>query len=309
MRLLITGANGMVGRNIVQHPQAARYEILAPSSRELDLRDYIAVKDYFDAHRPDCIVHAAGRVGGIQANIREPVAFLVDNLDIGRNVVMAAKAVGVTRLINLGSSCMYPRNAQNPLTEDMILQGELEPTNEGYALAKIMTARLCQYIGRESPEFLYKTLVPCNIYGLHDKFDPSYSHMVPAVIRKIHLAKQSGANEVEVWGDGTARREFMYAGDLADCVFRAIRELVSMPDIMNVGVGEDHTINDYCAVIAGIVGYRGRFVHDLGKPVGMARKLVSTARAESWGWRATTSLAEGIQKTYEYYLERYKNAA
>lgn len=309
MRLLVTGANGMVGRNIVQHPLAEDHEILVPSSRELDLRDYAAVKAYLDAHRPDCIVHAAGRVGGIQANIREPVAFLVDNLDMGRNVVMAARAVGVTRLINLGSSCMYPRNAPNPLTEDMILHGELEPTNEGYALAKITTARLCQYIRRENPALLYKTLVPCNIYGPHDKFDPVHSHMVPAVIRKIHLAVESGAMEVEVWGDGTARREFMYAGDLADCVFRAIRELEAMPDIMNVGVGEDHAINDYYRIIAEIVGYRGRFVHDLGKPVGMTRKLVSTARAEAWGWRSTTALAEGIKNTYQFYLEHHKDAA
>lgn len=309
MRLLVTGANGMVGRNIVQHPLAGPHEILVPLSQELDLRDYAAVKSYFDAHRPDCIVHAAGRVGGIQANIREPVVFLVDNLDMGRNVVIAAKASGVTRLINLGSSCMYPRNASNPLTEDMILQGELEPTNEGYALAKIVIARLCQYIRRENPALLYKTLVPCNIYGPHDKFDPTHSHMVPAVIRKIHRAMQSGADEVEVWGDGVARREFMYAGDLADCVFRAIQELDSMPDVMNVGVGEDHSVNEYYAVIAGIIGYRGRFVHDLRKPVGMARKLVNTGRAEAWGWRATTLLTDGIKKTYEFYLEQYKNAA
>jgi len=309
MRLLVTGANGMVGRNIVQHPLAGTYEILSPSSRELDLRDYAAVKGYLDTHRPDCIVHAAGRVGGIQANIREPVAFLVDNLDMGRNVVMAANAVGIARLVNLGSSCMYPRNAPNPLTEEMILQGELEPTNEGYALAKIMTARLCQYIRREDPALLYKTLVPCNIYGPHDKFDLAHSHMVPAVIRKIHLAKGSGIDTVEVWGDGTARREFMYAGDLADCVFRAIQQLESMPDIMNVGIGEDYTINEYYRVIAEIIGYRGRFVHDLSKPVGMTRKLVSTARADAWGWRCSTALPEGIKKTYEFYLEHYKNAA
>lgn len=309
MRLLVTGANGMVGRNIVQHPLSEFHQILSPSSRDLDLRDYAAVKGFLDAHRPDCIVHAAGRVGGIQANIREPVAFLIDNLDMGRNVVMAAKAAGVRRLINLGSSCMYPRNALNPLTEDRILQGELEPTNEGYALAKIMTARLCQYIRRESPSLLYKTLVPCNIYGPHDKFDPAHSHMVPAVIRKIQLAKESGYDTVEVWGDGEARREFMYVGDLADCVFSAIQRLESMPDVMNVGLGEDYTINDYYKVIAEVIGYRGQFVHDLSKPVGMARKLVSTARAEAWGWRATTGLVEGIKKTYEFYLEHSKNAA
>ena len=252
---------------------------------------------------PDVVVHAAGRVGGIQANIREPVAFLTENLDMGRNIVMAARASGVKRLLNLGSSCMYPRNAPNPLFEDSVLTGELEPTNEGYALAKILVARLCDYVVREDASFQYKTLVPCNLYGRHDKFDPKHSHLVPAIIHKIHEAKKNGSTEVEVWGTGNARREFMFASDLADCMWRALEHFDSLPPLMNVGLGADLSILDYYHAVARVVGYSGGFVHDLTKPEGMAQKLVSIRRLEKWGWRATTTLDDGIAQTYQFYTQ------
>lgn len=303
MRIFLTGGRGMVGRNFIEHAAAAGHEILAPSSIELDLRDYDAVNQWLRAHLPDFVVHAAGRVGGIQANIREPVAFLLDNLDMGRNVVLAARNLGINRLLNLGSSCMYPRNAPNPLREDMVLAGELEPTNEGYALAKIVVARLCDYIVREDSTFQYKTLIPCNIYGRYDKFDPAHSHLVPAIIYKVHQAKLSGATEVEIWGTGKARREFMYAGDLADCMWHAVEHFDSMPQYLNVGLGSDLSVNEYYRVVARIVGYTGDFVHDLSKPEGMRQKLVSTEKLEYWGWRGKTSLDAGIAQTYQYYLE------
>lgn len=303
MRIFLTGGRGMVGRNFLEHAAAAGHEVLAPSSAELDLRDFRAVEQWFTQHRPDFVVHAAGRVGGIQANIREPVAFLLENLDMGRNVVLAARRSGVKRLLNLGSSCMYPRNAPNPLTEDLVLTGELEPTNEGYALAKITVARLCDYIGKEDPAYQYKTLIPCNIYGRHDKFDPAHSHLVPAIIHKLHVAKQSGAREVDIWGSGNARREFMYAGDLADCMWRAIEQFETMPSSLNAGLGHDMSIKDYYEAAAKIVGYTGGFVHDLSKPEGMKQKLVSTEKLNAWGWRSKTSLDEGIALTYQYYVE------
>lgn len=306
MRILLTGGRGMVGRNIMEHPSTANYEILAPSSDSLDLRDFGSVQEWMDKHRPDMVIHAAGKVGGIQANIREPVNFLLDNLDMGRNVVVAARNLGVTRLINLGSSCMYPRNAQNPLAENMVLRGELEPTNEGYAIAKIAVARLAEYISRETPEFQYKTLIPCNIYGKYDKFDPRFSHMVPAIIYKLHEAMLNDVPLVEIWGDGSARREFMYAGDLADCIWHAVSNFQSLPSIMNVGLGHDLTINDYYKVAAGIIGYAGGFSHDLTKPVGMKQKLVDVGKASEWGWHAKTSLDEGLKKTYQYYLQGAK---
>lgn len=307
MRIFLTGGSGMVGSNFLEHPFAKQHEILAPSSKELDLRDYDAVCRYIRECSPDIVVHAAGRVGGIQANMRDPVAFLIDNLDIGRNVILAARQVGVKRLLNLGSSCMYPRNAPNPLREEMVLTGELEPTNEGYALAKIVAARLCDYISRQDESFQYKTLIPCNIYGRHDNFDPLSSHMLPAAIHKIHQAKLNGAKRVEIWGSGKARREFMYAGDLADCMWRALDNYESLPSMLNVGLGVDWSILDYYRVVARVVGYEGSFVHDLTKPEGMRQKLLSIEKLERWGWSAPTSLEEGITKTYQFYLKEYKS--
>lgn len=302
-RLFLTGGSGMVGRNLQDHAAAAQWDILAPSSRDLDLMDAAAVADYLAAQKPDIVVHAAGKVGGISANMADPVAFLDRNVMIGRNVIMGARQAGVTRLINLASTCIYPRAAPNPLSEDLILKGELEPTNEGYALAKILALRLCQYIRRETPALQYKTLIPCNLYGPHDKFDPKNSHLVPAIIHKVHQAKQSGATEVDIWGDGTARREFMYAPDLAGAVFRAAEGIEALPELMNIGLGHDHSINDYYWTVAEVIGWKGSFTHDLTKPVGMAQKLSDTTRQTDWGWQSATPLQEGIAQTYHFYLE------
>lgn len=301
--LFLTGGAGMVGRNIQEHAAAAQWNILAPSSRELDLTDGQAVAGFIARHKPDLIVHAAGKVGGIAANIAEPVAFLDKNIMIGRNVIMGARDGGVKRLINLGSTCIYPRAAPNPLSEDLILQGELEPTNEGYAIAKIFALRLCEYIRREDPKFLYKTLIPCNLFGPHDKFDPKNSHLLPAIIRKVHEAQQDGTETVEIWGDGEARREFMYAADLAEAIFRAADDLENLPDRINIGVGDDHTINEYYATVARVVGWNGSFTHDLTRPVGMLRKLCDTSQQTAWGWQPKTTLEQGIAKTYAHFLE------
>lgn len=302
-RILLTGSGGMVGKNVLEHPGMSEFDILAPRSRELDLCDFDAIQTYLRRHKPNMIIHAAGKVGGIHANIREPISFLMDNLDMGRNIVWASFQAGIKQLINLGSSCMYPRNHNEPLHEDMVLKGELEPTNEGYALAKVVTARLCEYIMREDARYQYKTLIPCNIYGRHDKFDPAHSHLIPAIIHKVHQAKQSGQKSVEIWGDGHARREFMYAGDLADVIVRAIKLFDSVPNVMNVGLGHDFSINEYYQVAADVLGYSGEFNHDISKPVGMARKLVDVERQQVWGWSAQNDLRAGIKKTYHFYLE------
>ncbi len=300
--LLLTGGSGMVGRNILEHPSANAWTVLAPGSGELDLTDANAVNAYLSSKSPDVVVHAAGQVGGIQANMANPVAFLERNTAMGRNVIMAAYNAGVRQFLNLASTCMYPRAAENPLREEMILTGELEPTNEGYALAKIMATRLCQYIQREDETAQYKTLIPCNLFGRHDKFDPKNSHLLPAIIHKVHQAKINGEKTVEIWGDGTARREFMYAGDLADAVLRAASDIENFPELMNCGLGHDHSINEYYQTVAEVIGWQGEFVHDLSKPVGMKQKLCSTERQTKWGWSAPTSLKDGITATYNFYL-------
>lgn len=301
MRILITGGNGMVGKNILEHNKASNYEILAPSSSELNLRDFDSVNNYIKQNKPDVIIHAAGLVGGIQANMARPVDFLVYNLDMGRNIIMAAKENGVKYFLNMASSCMYPREAQNPLQEELILNGELEPTNEGYAIAKVVATRLCEYIVKENPELQYKTVIPCNLYGKYDKFSPEHSHMVPAVIKKIYEAKQNNATEIDIWGDGLARREFMYTGDLADFVFYALENFERMPQNINVGLGFDYTINEYYQAIADAVGFTGKFVHDLSKPIGMKQKLIDDSKLNQFGWKHQTTLQEGIKNTLSYF--------
>ena len=233
----------------------------------------------------------------------EPVRYLAENARIGLNVIEACRAARVPVLINLSSSCVYPRDLGDGLTEDRILTGALEPTNEGYALAKIMAMRLIEYATRENPDLAWHTLIPCNLYGPHDKFDPRHSHLVPAIIHKLHQAKQAGKDTVEIWGDGEARREFMYAPDLAGAILRALDDPNALPPVMNVGPGRDHSINDYYRITAEVIGWQGRFSHDLDRPVGMRRKLLDVSRQTAWGWAPQTSLHDGITATYAHYLK------
>ncbi|WP_430259404.1 GDP-L-fucose synthase family protein [Neorhizobium sp. IRS_2294] len=302
MKVIVTGGSGMVGKNLREHTRAKDIELYTPDRRELDLSNKDSVAEYFQREKPDAVIHAAGLVGGIQANIAAPVQFLVENLQMGMNVILGAQGAGVEKLLNIGSSCMYPKSATNPLNEDEILAGSLEPTNEGYALAKITCSRLCTYIS-SMYGLQYKTVIPCNLYGRHDKFDPARSHMVPAVIRKISEAVIEGRDAVEVWGDGLSRREFMYAGDLADFLLIALGKIETLPQNLNVGIGRDYSINDYYEVIADVLGFKGSFVHDLSKPSGMSQKLVNIEKLRALGWRSTTSLADGIAKTHEFYIK------
>ena len=307
MKILLTGSSGMVGRNILEHKKISSFEVLTPSSKELNLLNYAHTEEYILNNKPDFIIHAAGRVGGIQANIASPVNFLIENIDMGRNLIMAAKKNQIKKLLNLSSSCMYPKNARNPLSEDLILKGELEVTNEGYALAKIFATRLCEYINKEDNSFKYKTAIPCNLYGRYDKFSPKHSHMLPAVIKKLHEAKQADNLQTDIWGDGTAKREFMYAGDFADFVIFALTNFSKMPQNINVGIGHDFTINQYYKIIAKVVDYKGTFVHDFSKPTGMKQKLIDNNKLKQFGWCHQVSLEEGIKKTYQYYLKEELN--
>ncbi|CAN0601729.1 unnamed protein product, partial [Ectocarpus sp. 12 AP-2014] len=239
------------------HDSSRKHKILAPTHDELDLLRREELEAYIRRHNPDCIVHAAGLVGGIQDNIANPLDYFTVNQDIGANVLRAAQAAGVPRVVNLGSSCMYPKGSEMPLSEEMLLTGALEPTNEAYALAKILTWKLGEYVSKANCSTQVKTLVPCNLYGRHDDFSPQKSHLVPAIIEKLHAATVSGSTVVEIWGDGSARREFMYSADMADAIFFAVENFEFIPSVMNIGTGIDYSIKEYYELAAKIVGYCG----------------------------------------------------
>ena len=307
MKIFLTGGSGMVGRNILEHTESKKHTFVAPNSKELNLLNRVAVKEWLAREMPDLIIHSGGLVGGIQANIENPVDFLMKNIDMGINVISSAANVGVKKLINLGSSCIYPKEASNPLNENMILKGELEPTNEGYALAKIVAARLCEYVVREDSTLNYKTLIPCNLYGRYDKFEENNSHLIPAIIKKIHEAKVAGSQTVTMWGDGSARREFMNAEDFAEFIYFVMDHLERIPQNLNVGLGHDYSIEEYYLTVASVIGFEGSFEYDLNKPVGMRQKLVDTSQLEKLGWSYKIKLIDGIGQAYEFYKESLKN--
>ena len=310
-KIYIAGHRGMVGKALWQRLQAAGYtNLVGRTSAELDLRDPRATQSFFEAERPDVVVLAAARVGGILANDRYPADFLGDNLAIEQSVIQAAYETGVDRLVFLGSTCIYPREAPQPMPEDSLLTGPLEPTNQWYAVAKIAGVKLCEALCRQHG-FDAISLMPTNLYGPHDNFDLKTSHVLPALLRKFHEAKGAGPRgedaPVTLWGSGTPRREFLFAADLAD----AIRFVLEQPEekirnvapegLLNVGVGADRSINDLAALIQEVVGHEGPIEHDRTKPDGTPRKLVDTSRMEALGWQAQTPLREGIQQTYRWY--------
>jgi GDP-L-fucose synthase len=305
MKILITGSRGMVGHNLLENDDINRHDIFKPASSELDLLNLIDVRNYLKRIQPDMIIHCAGKVGGIQANMKDMYGFFTNNIVMGTNLIKTAKEAGIKKILNLSSSCAYPRNYKNPLKEEYILQGELEPTNEGYALAKLSIQKMCEYISGEYPDFQYKTFIPCNLYGRWDKFDEKNSHMIPSVMKKIYHAKKTGIQEIEIWGDGTARREFMYAADLASAIAKAVNNFDTVPNIMNIGLGYDFTINEYYETIKKVLKYTGTFTHNISRPVGMKQKLLDISRQTQWGWNPRTELEEGINKTYQFFMEKY----
>ena len=305
MKIFVSGGSGMVGRNLVSYLRKnSQVEIFAPNSQELNLLDYSKTESFIKRIKPDAVIHCAGLVGGIQTNIEKPYSFLFSNTLMGLNLVNACVNQRIRKVINLGSSCMYPKDQTSNLNEEDILTGPLEPTNEGYAIAKITVSKLCEYAKREY-KLDYKTIIPCNLYGKYDKFDPEKSHMIPAAIRKLHKAKIS-KKTATIWGDGGARREFMYVEDLVDFILYALKNYNKIEHIMNVGLGYDFSIKEYYDAIAEVVGYNGDFEYDLTKPSGMKRKLCDVTKQKKIGWRPKNSLTEGLQKTYQYYLDTYE---
>jgi GDP-L-fucose synthase len=301
-KVFVAGHRGMVGSAIVRRLQLAGFEnILTRTRQELDLMDRAAVRGFFEAERPDYVVDAAARVGGIAANFEKPVEFLIENLTIQNNVIQAAADFGVTKLLFLGSSCIYPKLAPQPLTEDALLTGPLEPTNDAYAIAKIAGIKLCQAYAREYGKNFISGM-PTNLYGPNDNFDLHTSHVLPALIRKVHEAKQGGANEVSVWGSGTPRREFLHVDDLADACFFLLENYDS-PEIVNIGCGEDVSIKELAETVCEVIGFEGSLVFDTSKPDGTPRKLMHVGRLLALGWKPRIGLKEGIRDAYEWFLK------
>ena len=300
-RVFVAGHRGMVGSALVRRLVREGFDDLVLRTRaELDLADAGAVRAFFQAERPEYVFLAAARVGGILANDTCPVEFLRDNLAIELSVIPAAHEAGVRRLLFLGSSCVYPRLAPQPLREEYLLTGPLEPTNEWYAVAKIAGIKLCQaYRRQHGAEFF--SVMPTNLYGPGDHFDLAKSHVLPALIRRFHEAKQAGASSVLLWGSGTPRREFLHVDDLADACLHIMR-VPDPPDLLNIGVGDDLTIAELAALVADIVGFQGTIDYDRTRPDGTPRKLLDVTRLQALGWQARIALRAGIEETYAWYL-------
>jgi GDP-L-fucose synthase len=303
--IFVAGARGLAGSAIGRALAARGFtRVLAPSRSALDLRDRAAVGRYFSAEHPEYVFMAAAKVGGIAANNSYPADFIRDNLEIQTNVIDAAYQAGTRKLCFLGSSCIYPRLAPQPLQESSLLTGPLEPTNQWYAIAKIAGIKMCQAYALQHG-FNAISVMPTNLYGPGDNFDLQTSHVLPALLRKFHAAKESGAADVTVWGSGTPRREFLYVDDLAEAVC-FLMERYDSPEIINVGCGEDVTIAELAELIAEIVGFRGAVVFDRSKPDGTPRKLLDISKIQSLGWRSRTPLRDGIRATYAWYLASAK---
>jgi len=295
----------MVGRNLQENLNNIKeFEVNAPRREVLDLLDYESTVNYINKYKPDIIIHCAGMVAGIQKNIEKPFSFLSVNTIMGFNLLNASIQNRIEKVINLGSSCMYPKNKSTELKEEDILTGELEPTNEGYAISKIAVAKLCQYAFKEY-SLSYKTIIPCNLYGKYDSFDENTSHMIPAAIRKIHYANKKGKKPV-IWGDGTARREFMFVEDLVDFIVFSILNYEKLESITNVGLGYDYSVLEYYRAISEVIGYDGPFDKDLSKPRGMEKKLCCIKKQTELGWSPRHTLQQGLLKTYNYYLEKHE---
>jgi len=300
-RVWVVGHDGMVGSAVVRRLRVEDCEILTVGRSDVDLRRQTEVEKWMAEYRPDAVVVAAGKVGGIFANSNYPAEFIYDNLMIEANVIHSSWVTGVSKLLFLGSSCIYPKLAPQPLQENALLTGPLEPTNEWYAIAKIAGIKLCQAYRREHGcDFI--SAMPTNLYGVGDNFDPMGSHVAPSLMSKIHKAKLEGAETVEIWGSGTPKREFLYVDDLADAIVFLLRHYSDEPPI-NVGTGEEIMILTLAELLADVIGWGGRFHYDRSKPDGTPRKVLDVSALSNLGWRAKTPLSEGFKKTYEWYQE------
>ena len=307
LSILITGSGGMLGGSILAEAQHSGLSVLHPLRAELDLRDKAKIENYFNDHDIDTVIHCAARVGGISANIESPADFILENLLIDSNLLTIAREKKVKALVYFGSSCMYPRDFPQPLREIDILGGPLEPTNESYALAKISAARVVASTAIQDG-LSWRVLIPSNLYGPRDNFNPSTSHLVASIINKAIEAKLNKLLEIEIWGDGNARREFTFVGDVAKFVIDNLDTISSWSLMMNIGAGVDYSVREYYEKVCENLNLSVRFTFDKSKPVGMRQKLMSSALAQKIGWNPATELDEGLQKTISWRTSVAQNA-
>jgi GDP-L-fucose synthase len=305
--IFVAGHRGMVGSAIHRRLTKDGFtRVLGRTRAELDLLDRRAVRAFFEKERPAVVVDAAAKVGGILANNEQPVEFLLQNLTIQNNLIEAAADFGAHKLLFLGSSCIYPKMAPQPISEDSLLTGPLEPTNDAYAIAKIAGIKLCQSYARQYGKNFISGM-PTNLYGPHDNYDLHNSHVLPAFIRKVHEAKQAGAKSITVWGTGTPRREFLHTDDLADaCLF--LLENYDQPDLVNIGYGEDVTIRELAETVSDVLGFNGSLEFDASKPDGTPRKLLDISKIKSLGWSPKIPLREGIADAYDWFVKNQSTA-
>ncbi len=299
-KILITGSSGFVGKNILSSKEFTNnFQIYSPSSKDLDLLDSSNVSEYFKRVKPDIVIHCAGKVGGIMKNINSQYEFLYKNSVMILNLINTCIAVDIRKFINISSSCIYPKSFNRPISENDLLTGKIEPTNEGYALAKIIGLKLTEYISNNLEG--YKTIIPCNLYGPYDNFDENDSHMIPAVINKIDQAKILNLKSVKMWGSGNVKREFMFIEDFVDFLLFYLKNFDKVPQKMNVGTGKDYSIKEYYNTISKIIGFKGSIEPDHSKPEGMTRKLVDITYQNKLGWSPFYNLEQGILETYKFF--------
>ena len=308
IKIYIAGHRGLVGSAIKREFEKKGYtNLVYRTHSELDLTDSNAVAEFFEQEKPDWVVQAAAKVGGIYGNNTYPVEFMLENLKIQNNIIENSYKTGVKKLLFLGSSCIYPKNTPQPMKEEHLLSDYLEKTNEGYALAKICGIKLCSYYNREYGTN-YMSVMPCNLYGIGDNYHPQNAHVIPMLIRRFHEAKEQGLGEVTVWGTGTPRREFLFADDLAEAVvfLMETKDASDIGEFINIGSGKDMTIAEIAELIKETVGYEGKLVYDKTKPDGTMLKLMDVSRINALGWKAKTSLKDGLKIAYKDYLRGNK---
>lgn len=302
-RILITGSSGMLGKSLIKK---LNYKIFTPKRQNLNLLNFDKIKQYIRKNRINFVIHCAAKVGGIQDNVKNQLEYLVENVNINKNVIMASYEEGIKNFINIGSSCIYPKNVKKKISEKLIFKGNFEPTNEGYAVSKFLSIKICKFIS-EKDGYNYKTLVPTNLYGPNDNYNLEKSHLLAAIIKKLSDAKKKKIKHIEIWGNGKARREFMYISDLSEAILFAIKNFPKLPLVLNIGTGKDYTVENYYKKASKIILPSAKFYFNKKKPTGMKRKLLDVSISKKLGWKAKVSLTQGIKKTYKEYKKKYED--